>query len=261
MDSDESVRAEQFVEQLQRLIQSIEASGRVILPRTNQALLQSVVEAAARIFGAAAAAIALITDSGEELEFKVAYNVINQNIVGMRFPVDKGIAGYVAMTGQPMTVSSAQDDPRFNRDFAEQSGYIPRSILAVPLISGGRVIGVIEVLDKINAQSFGLQDIELLAIFAGQAALAIHQSQQIEQLDATLLDGLKQLVVAQAPQSNAELLAALDNKPKTDTNLISLAELINDISALGQAERAACLQILRTFQEYGRSKVSARFRK
>jgi uncharacterized protein YigA (DUF484 family) len=75
MESDgDSLQAQRLVEQFQRLIQSIEAGGRVILPRTNHDLLQSVVEAAARIFGAAAAAIALITEDGRELEFKVAYN-------------------------------------------------------------------------------------------------------------------------------------------------------------------------------------------
>ena len=258
MDPENVDHESRLVEQLQRLIQSIEASGRAVLPRTNLALLQSIVEAAARIFGAAAAAIALVTEDRQELEFRVAYNVINQNIIGMRFPINKGIAGYVVGTGQPMAVSNVQQDPRFNRDFAEESGYIPRSILAVPLISNGRTIGVIEVLDKINAQSFGLQDIELLAMFAGQAALAIHQSQQINHMESALLDGLKKLARTDPSKPSAELLGALEHQPAASDDLIRLAEMINDISALGKAERTACLQILGAFQNYSRSKPAIR---
>ena len=113
-----------LVEQLHNLINAIEASGQAILPYSNIELLQSIVESANRIFAATATAIALITDDGQELEFKVAFNIINQDIIGMRFPAHSGIAGYVTMTGQPLAVSQVEEDPRFNRSFAEQSGYL-----------------------------------------------------------------------------------------------------------------------------------------
>jgi GAF domain-containing protein len=257
MDADVPDHSSELIEQLQRLIQAIDASGRTILLRTDSALLQSIVEAAARIFGAAAAAIALLTDDGQELEFQVAYNVINQNIVGMRVPVNKGIAGYVALTGQPMAVSNVEEESRFNRDFAEQSGYVPKSILAVPLVSGGRTIGVIEVLDKIDAQSFGLQDIELLGLFARQAALAIHQSQQLDHLEEALIDGLKKLA-ADPNDPSPQFQAALQQRPAANDDLRRLAAMINEISSLGKAEQTACLQVLSAFQTYSRTKTAAR---
>ena len=245
--------------QLHRLINAIEATGYTILPRTNLALLQSIIETAVSTFNVAAGGIALATPDGQELEFTVAYNVIGQNIVGMRFPINKGIAGYVAMTGQSLAVSSVDEDARFNRSFAEKTGYIPTSILAAPLLQGEEVFGVMEVLDKLNGQTFDMHDIELLNAFANQAALAVGQSQQLDRLQAALIIGLKNLIHTELGTGTTELLYALDNQPATSNDLIQLVELIKDISDLGEAERNACWQILRVFQEYSRAKPPVRF--
>ncbi len=177
-DSDHSEDS-RLAEQLGRLVQALAAAGQVTLPGSAEALLSSIVEAAARIFGAAAASILLVNEDEGVLEFKVAHGAANRDLVGTRIPLDQGIAGYVAMTGQPIAISNVEQDARFNRDFAKSTGYVPRSILATPLLAGERVLGVMEVLDKIDAPSFGMQDMELLGLFAHQAALAIDKAQGI----------------------------------------------------------------------------------
>lgn len=246
----------ELAEQLRRLLLAVEASGRAVLPSSNDELLQTIVEAAARIFGAAAASIALVDEKGQALEFKVAYGAGRDDVVGMRIPLDRGIAGYVAMTGQPIAVSDVQQDTRFNQDFAKSTGYVPRSILAMPLISDDRVIGVMEVLDKISAPSFGLQDMELLAIFARQAAIAIHQSQQFDLLNESLVRGLKRLA---GEEASPELARALEYGDEGDgareRDLLALGDLFNAISSLGDAERALCLRVLETFAEHAKSRT------
>jgi GAF domain-containing protein len=240
-------------EQLIRLVEAIDASGKAILPRSDQELLQSIVDAAARIFGAAAASISLVDEQEQMLEFRVAYGAGNKELVGMRIPIDKGIAGYVALTGQPIAISDVRKDTRFNQDFAKSTGYVPRSILATPLLFEERVIGVMEVLDKISAPSFGLQDMELLGIFAHQAALAIHQSQQTQGLSEALVRGLKELAMANNSEALSELfnrLAEAHRAQGQTDDLLALAGLIHDISAMGEAERKACLDILTVFHEY-----------
>jgi len=252
---------EPLFEQLARLVQAIDVTGMAILPRSDLELLQSIVDAAARIFGAAAASIALVDEQAQVLEFRVAYGAGNQSLVGMHIPIDKGIAGYVALTGQPIAISDVRKDTRFNQDFAKSTGYVPRSILATPLLFEERVIGVMEVLDKISAPSFGLQDMELLGIFARQAALAIHLSQQAQGLSMALVRGLKELALADHSNTLAELFSRLaeemDDQGQTD-DLLALAGLIHDISAMGEAERKACLGILSVFREY-RQKRGGRF--
>jgi GAF domain-containing protein len=252
-----------LMDQLARLIQSIQASGRAILPHTNDALLKSIVEAAAHIFGAEAASIALLDEARGVLEFKVSVGQGSSDVIGMSIPMDKGIAGHVAMTGQPIAVSNVQQDPRFAKDFAQNTGYVPRSILATPLLSKDRVIGVMEVLDKIQADSFGMQDMELLGIFARQAALAIDQSQKYDRIGDALVLGLKRLAGEDlSADSGGAMLGALDriNADQLQAgDLLALADLFNRISELGSAERRACIKILEAFAEYGsgKSKIHA----
>lgn len=242
-------------DQLVRLLHAIEASGHAVLPRTHHDLLQSIVEAAARIFGAAAASIALVNEQDQTLDFMVSYGAGNESVVGMHIPLDKGIAGYVAMTGQPLAISRIKEDVRFNQDFAKSTGYVPNSILAMPLRAGERVVGVMEVLDKINAASFGIQDMELLGMFAHQAAIAIDQSQRMDRIQDALVLGLKRLVADEPTSESAELLSSLDSigDLKDGEDLLALADLFNEISALGEAERKACLQVLKAFADYQRS--------
>ena len=260
MTPKESSQPSLLAGQLQRLVQAIEATGRAVLPGSNLMLLQSIVDAAARIFGAAAASIALVNEAEQILEFKVAYGAGQEDVVGMHIPADKGIAGYVAMTGQPIAVSDVEQDARFNQDFARSTGYMPRSILATPLVYEERVIGVMEVLDKLNAPSFGLQDMELLGMFASQAAIAIHQSQQFDHLNQALVRGLQDLAQASGQAELAELVRvfqASGDDARRENDLLELADLFYGISALGEAERQTCLQILAAFRDYGRLKPAS----
>jgi GAF domain-containing protein len=241
-----------LAEALRRLVLSIEATGRAILPRSNEELLQTIVEAAARLFGAAASSIALIDEQAQMLEFRVATGAGSDEVIGMRIPVSQGIAGYVAMTGQPMAVSSVQQDPRFARETAEKTGYVPRSILAMPLMYNERVIGVIEVLDKIDAPSFGMQDMELLGIFARQAAVAIHASEQYRRLGDALVRGIRDLTEAESGAGAEAVSDALGDfgAEEEPNDLFALADVFAAFSDLGAAERQACLKILSAFSDY-----------
>jgi GAF domain-containing protein len=257
MAADQNIDEKKLSEQLQRLLTSIEASGRAILPGSNDALLQSIVETAAKIFGAAAASLLLVNEDEEALEFKVAFGPGDRDLVGTKFPYDQGIAGYVFMTGMPIATSNVKEDKRFNQDFAKSTGYVPNSILATPLISSDdRVIGVMEVLDKIEAASFDMHDMELMGMFAQQAAMAIDQSQQIDEIHQSLVRGLKRLAKSDKFADSAELQSVLSQSLENSeemTDLLELADLFNQISALGEAERKACIQVLNVFAEYRKS--------
>jgi GAF domain-containing protein len=242
-------------EGLHRLLAAVQASGRAVSPRPKDALLQSIVDAAGHIFGAAAASILLADEQERSLEFMVAYGKSDHDLVGTKFPLDKGIAGYVVMTGQPIAISNVRQDARFNQDFAKSTGYVPTSILATPLLAKDRVIGVMEVLDKIDAASFDMKDMNLLSLFANQAALAIEQSRQMEQIRDVLVTGLERLVSDDPSIPMQELRAALhpDGDEQVPSELLALADAFNEIAALGGPERKACLQVLSTFAEYRRS--------
>lgn len=251
MEPDHPIDEQKLSEQLERLLMSIEASGRAILPGSSDILLKSIVEAAARIFGAAAASLLLVDEDEEALEFKVAFGPANRDLVGTKFPYDKGIAGYVFMTGMPIATSNVREDRRFNQDFAESTGYVPNSILATPLISADdRVIGVMEILDKVDGTSFDMQDMELMGLFAQQAAMAIDQSQQIDEIQQSMVRALSRLAKSDRSKPSVELRSALDRsleRREEMVDLLEIADLFNQISRLGEAERKACIQILTVF--------------
>jgi len=162
-----------------------EIAGR-LAPPGGVAVLRSVVEATVILFAAEAASLALYDQASDRLVFRVAAGSQGEGVVGLAIAPDEGVAGYVFTTGQPLALSDVASDARFGRRTAEQTGYTPRSLVAVPLQDDEGTIGVLEVLDKRNGEGFDLQDIELASVFARQATVAIRAS-RVERDTATLV--------------------------------------------------------------------------
>ncbi len=150
------------------------AVGRHIQGDVEQALLQSIVEATATLFDAEASSIAIFERDPDRLEFRVAAGAQGAGAIGLSVPPSQGIVGFVFSTGQALALSDVMTDPRFDRATAERTGYIPRSIAAAPLVDLDAPVGVLQVLDKRGEATFGLRDMELLGVFARQAAAAIN---------------------------------------------------------------------------------------
>jgi GAF domain-containing protein len=138
-----------------------------------QDLLQTIVEATVALFEAEAASIALFEPDPDRLVYRVAAGAQGQGAIGLEVPPTRGIVGFVYSTAQPIALSDVLSDPRFDRATAERTGYVPRSIAAVPLVDREQTVGVLQVLDKRTSPTFTLKDMELLAVFATQAAAAI----------------------------------------------------------------------------------------
>ncbi len=149
-------------------------------------VLRSIVEATVTLFDAEAASLALYDPELSQLVFVVAAGEQGQGVIGLAIAPDQGIAGYVFTTGQALALSEVEHDARFGRGAAEKTGYVPRSIVAVPLIDERGTIGVLEVLDKRSSATFTLRDIELAGVFARQATVAIRAS-RVERDMASLL--------------------------------------------------------------------------
>jgi GAF domain-containing protein len=185
----------------------------------HRALLQAIVEAARAIFGAAAASVFLYDEERSELVFEAVAGEGSDELVGRRFPAGSGIAGSVLATRQPLVVEQVEQDPRFAREAAEATGYVPSGIMAVPLVSGDRPLGVLSVLDRRDRSRSALEEIELLGLFAEQAAIALD-----------LLAGARGAGQAESGPT-ARLVAAVDDleggrRRAADRLLEALVELI-----------------------------------
>jgi GAF domain-containing protein len=174
-------------------------------PPAGEAVLRSVVETVVALFDAQAASIALPEHGADRLVIRVAAGPAGAGALGLAFNAAEGIAGYVYTTGQPLAVADVASDPRFDRRTAEITGYVPRSILAVPLIADEGVIGVLEVLDRRGDGTTGLRDLDVASLFARQAVVAIGAG-HVERDAAELL----RLALARLAEGGEADRAALD---------------------------------------------------
>jgi len=139
----------------------------------HRTLLNSVVLTARAIFDAAASSIFLRDADTGELVFEAVAGEGEDFLVGSRFPASTGIAGWVLDSAQPIIIDDVADDPRFAREAAESTGYVPSTLMAAPVICGEEAIGVLEVLDAAESTRSPLSRLELLSLFAMQAAAAL----------------------------------------------------------------------------------------
>jgi len=162
------------------------AAGVLAADDAHRALLGSVAETARAIFGAKAASIFLYDEATDELVFEAVAGSGEDTLVGRRFPSSSGIAGWVLVTRQPLVIEDVTADPRFAKDVAADTGYVPKGIMAVPLLHEERSLGVLEVLDRPAAAAFSLAEMDLLGLFANQAAIALDLMQRSRRASAAL---------------------------------------------------------------------------
>jgi GAF domain-containing protein len=152
-------------------------SDDLISGATERKLLQSIVEVARQVYGAAASSVFIVSPDTGELIFAAVSGEGEQSLVGKRFPVGTGIAGWVVASCQPIITDEVGELDQFAHDAASSTGYVPNSIMAAPLVSDGECIGVLEVLDRYargsGASGRELGDMDLLGLLATQAALGL----------------------------------------------------------------------------------------
>jgi GAF domain-containing protein len=235
------------------------ATSTIIAPVAHTRLLEMIVETAARIIDAQAASLFLLDAAKQELIFEVALGEKAAEIRNLRIPVGSGFAGMVAVSGQPMAISNAQHDPRHAADIARRVGYAPESILCVPLFHADEVIGVFEMLDKSSAASFTLMDMELLGLFANQAAVAIEQSRAQRNLTSLVAGALALLAATSVEQTQVlnqrarSVAIGIEDDPDYQ-RAVHLAGMVQAIAHSGEGETRACEAILRDFADYVRSR-------
>jgi GAF domain-containing protein len=180
-------------------------------PQDDAAGLTALVQLGRRVFDAAACSLAVLEPDEEHLLFRAADGAGAEEVIGLRLPVSRGIAGWVVASGQPIAVHDVRADPRFAVDVAEATGYVPASILAAPVTASGAAVGVMEVLDR---AATGLDDMAVLDLLTRQAAVAL----ELERASAGV-------------------------RP-------DVAALMAELGRLDEVEQAAAASLVRTFLDY-----------
>ncbi len=154
-------------------------------------LLELILESGARMMRAKASSLLLMDSKAQRLNFRVATGVKKNEIKQFSLRVGEGIAGHVALKGQPLLIEDVSADSRWYRQISDQIGFKTYSIACVPLKVERKVIGVVEFINKEGGGSFQESDLELISVFAELAAVAIENAQKFRLVELENLE-LKQ---------------------------------------------------------------------
>ena len=224
VDLNQQTQVEKRVARLERLIEI----GRSLNSTLNlRPLLQRIVVAAHELTEAEACSILLVDRKSGQLHFEAATNL--PGVRSIIVPMEGSIAGWVVQTGKHLVVSDARKDPRSYRKADEQSGATTRSILAVPLIARGNVIGVLEAINKEGGVEFTEEDIELLTVLGNQAAVAVQNALLFQQSD------LIAEIVHEMRTPLTSIIAYTDLMQRPDTTVPQCSQFADVIR--GEAER------------------------
>ena len=212
-------------------------------------LLKTVAEEIKKVLDADRCTVFLLDRSSNELVSKIALGMGTQEL---RFPADKGLAGYVAQSGEIINIKDAYSDARFNQDIDRETGYKTRTILCMPIWNmKHEILGVFQVLNKQNG-TFSKEDEDVLIAIGSSAGIAIEnaklfESQQFminqqKELFKSFIDTLAASIDARdkitAGHSNrvkmySELICdVMDTDEKTKANIIHAA-VLHDIGKIG----------------------------
>lgn len=235
--------------------------GGRMLQGAEEQLLHLAAQAALDLFGATAASVAMHEDGA--LVFKAAAGPSADVVVGLSLGPSDGIVGYVFSTGEPVALADITADPRHDRRTAAVIGYEPRSVLAVPIVVDGSVVGVLEMFDKNGDESFSVRDMELVPTFAAVVAAAIGGTRVQRDLPMLLAGALARispdLLGDQVEALIAEVTAGMDGAGQSA--FWSLVDRVSRLRDLGENELELTSDILdavETHRSHRRAGRSAR---
>lgn len=202
-------------------------------------LLQLITENAVQILGAEAGSLLLVDEDTGDLEFRVVVGG-SAELVGRRIPAGTGLAGATVQRGAPIIVNDPSRDSRWYGDLlasegeAGGDGFESHAILSVPLLAQGRAIGVLQTINKLDGSIFVQEDADLLATFAGQAAIAIENARLFDMTDQQLALRVQEL----------DTMQRIDQELNRTLNLNNVVDITMDWALRKSGASAGALFIL-----------------
>lgn len=231
-----------LVQRLEERIKRLELFERISIAISStldlQELLETVMEITKSVMRAEACSVLLLDKATGELIFTVALGEKEEEVKEFRIKPGQGIAGWVLENEEPLLVPDVKADGRFYKGVDDKTGFETRSMIAVPLFVKDKIVGVIEVINKANGDSFDEGDMETLITMAGEIAVAIDNARMAEDLKRSNeqievyslnLEAMVLNRTAELEKANRELKAAQAQLLQTE-KLSSLGQLAAGIA-------------------------------
>jgi GAF domain-containing protein len=174
-------RLRDYVQSMQRLYR---AALRLLSEKDIMALLEKTLSYAMQVLGARDGSVLILDEETGELVFVLVLGTVREKLPGYRIPRHDGIAGWVVEHREPLIINNVHSDMRFSSRIDEAFDFETHSMVCAPLISRGKVLGVVEVLNKSGNLNFEETDQDLLSVLALIAAIALDDLARAPELDA-----------------------------------------------------------------------------
>jgi putative nucleotidyltransferase with HDIG domain len=209
-----------------------------------ETLLDRMLEIFTNVLNAEAGSILLLDEEKDELFFAAATGEKKDSIKNIRVPIGEGVVGWVAREDKPVLIADAQNDPRFFKQADQKTKFKTKTIVAVPLKTKEKLIGVVEILNKKDGL-FNEEDLNLLEALSNQAAVAIENAKLYENLKTLFLNTVKSLAAAietkdiytrghsERVTQYSLIIARKLGMDSSEIEKLRLAALLHDIGKIG----------------------------
>jgi diguanylate cyclase (GGDEF)-like protein len=181
----------QKIQELQTLNEVVQAISSSLKPKE---ILQIIMDKTADLIKAEGWSVLLLDHDKHELVFEAAAGEAGKKLLGLRLQVGQGVAGWVARYGQSLIVPDVTKDPRFYSGVDKKTKFTTKSILCVPMKSRDKIIGVVEVVNKVGGEPFTNDDLEIFENLVAHITIALQNAAMYRKMEeASLIDDLTKL--------------------------------------------------------------------
>lgn len=245
-------------EKLRKLIETVDIANLLTDPLVRS--IEDLLTVSATQINSAEASV-LIRDGDEgDLRFLAAIGSVAEQLLHVKVPAGKGIAGFVLSSGQPMAVSDVGDTETFYAEVDKTTGFSTQSILATPLTHNGEVIGVLEYINRVGEPPFAPftpEEMDKAALFADAVASLVNayeSAKLFRDLGQKVLQDDADIDVTEVREWLSNLRDSAEHREMMD-----LAVMLREIAGRGDPERELCRDVLEAILKYSDAKAETSY--
>ena len=234
---------------IRRLIETIDVANVLTDPLTRS--IEDLLRVTAADINSGEASV-LVRDGDEgDLRFLSAIGKVAEQLIDIKVPAGKGIAGFVLSSGQPMAVSNVVEDSTFYAEIDKATGYSTEMILATPLQHDGETIGVLEYINRTGDPPFTPftpDEMDRAGRFADAIASLVHayeSAKLLRDLGDKIVEDKERYDIDEVRDWLSEFRGGAEHREMMD-----LAVMVREIAGRGEAERQMCREMLESVMRY-----------
>ena len=190
--TEQNSNTEKLVEEIDKLYTVLEATTMLSSTLNLNTVLDTLMSKAKEVMKSEASSLMLFDEESQELYFHTLTGDKSEILKSIRLKLGEGISGWVAEQCEPVLVEDCSKDERFSKKADNLSHFVTRSMMCVPLQFKNRVLGTVQVLNKLDGSFFNNKDLRIFQVLANQAATAVENARLHEM---ATVDGMTRLYV------------------------------------------------------------------